>query len=60
VFHPAIGIGGAAVQLDVMTHLAGYNGSVSDFGESVIRAMNEIGMAVGGNFRRVLGEIWVA
>lgn len=37
VFHPAIGISGPAAQLDVMTHLAGYNGLVVEYPDLLAR-----------------------
>ncbi len=37
VFHPAIGIGGPDAALDVMYHLAGYNGLVADHPDLVAR-----------------------
>ncbi len=37
VFHPATGMGGPTVQLDVMTHLAGYNGLVAEYPDLLAR-----------------------
>jgi membrane dipeptidase len=37
VFHPAIGIAGPSVQLDVMTLLAGYNGLVAEYPDLLAR-----------------------
>lgn len=37
VFHPAIGISGPTAQLDVMSHLAGYNGLVAEYPDLLVR-----------------------
>jgi membrane dipeptidase len=37
VFHPAIGMGGPAVQLDAMNHMAGYNGLVAEHPDLLMR-----------------------
>jgi len=37
VFHPAIGIGGPSVQLDVMAFMAAYNGLVADHPDLLVR-----------------------
>ncbi len=37
VFHPAIGIGGPEVKLDVMSHLVGYTGLVAEHPELLMR-----------------------
>ena len=37
VFHPATGMGGPGVQLDVMEHMAGYNGLVAEHPDLLMR-----------------------
>jgi membrane dipeptidase len=37
VFHPAIGMGGPGVQLDSMTHMAGYSGLVNEHPDLLMR-----------------------
>jgi len=37
VFHPATGLSGAEVQLDVMEHLAGYNGLIAEYADLLMR-----------------------
>lgn len=37
VFHPATGMGGPGVQLDVMTHLASYTGLVAEYPDLLMR-----------------------
>lgn len=37
IFHPAIGLGGPGVQLDAMSHMAGYSGLVNDHPDLMMR-----------------------
>ncbi|MGD8359509.1 MAG: membrane dipeptidase [Lysobacterales bacterium] len=37
VFHPAVGLGGPGVQLDAMSHMAGYNGLVVEHPDLLMR-----------------------